>query len=88
MTQRYEVLHSPGDVTGAEQAQPGALLGHDEMGRPYEVLDAGLEYFCPHGTDHPRCQVRTSVHVQYATPETLREEMRKIAALLSGGGAA
>jgi hypothetical protein len=41
--QRYELLHYPGDVTGSDGAQPGTVLGHDEAGRFYEVLDASFE---------------------------------------------
>jgi hypothetical protein len=67
MPQRYEVLHYPGDLTGAEQMQPGRILGHDELCRPYEVLDA--EYDPATG--------RTAVHLQYASTENLRAELER-----------
>jgi hypothetical protein len=41
--QGYEVLHYRRDVTGWDTAQPGRILGHDEFGRPYEVIDAEYE---------------------------------------------
>lgn len=66
---RYELLHYRGDLT--PYIRPGQLLGYDEVGRPYAVLDAEVGYHCPHGTDHPRCQVRTTVHLQYAPPEQI-----------------
>lgn len=55
---RYEVLHYPGDVTA--RVRPGQILGCDEFGRPYEVIDAEYQ----HG--------HTVVNLQYATAETLR----------------
>lgn len=83
--QRYEVLHYRRDVTSS--AQPGQILGHDEFGRPYEVLDA--EYTPPqtHAEGHfdgdgctfptPGHFARsgTTVNLQYATPENLRAAM-------------
>ena len=84
MSERYEVLHYPGDVSGSDQAQPGALLGCDEVGRPYEVIDA--EYTppgthaeghfdgdgCTFPTEGHFLPVRTTVYLQYATAETIR----------------
>jgi hypothetical protein len=58
----YPVLTYPGNITGSDMVQPGALLGHDEIDRPYEVIDA--EYIP--GDD------KTLVYLQYATTETLR----------------
>ena len=57
---RYEVLHYRGDLT--HDALPGVLLGFDELGRRYEVLDAEYDAEID----------RTTVHLQYATEETLR----------------
>ena len=63
----YPCLRYPANVTGAEVCQPGQLLGWDEIGRPYEVIDAE---FIPDAegseTGH------TNVFLQYATPETIR----------------
>lgn len=88
VAQRYEVLHYRGDVTMSDRAQPGALLGHDEMGRPYEVLDA--EYIAPATVlaeghfDGDGCTFptpghflpgRTTVQLQYATPDNIRAAM-------------
>jgi hypothetical protein len=69
IAQRYEELHYPGDVTGSDQAQPGALLGHDELGRPYEVLDA----------EYDAAADRTTVNLQYATPANLRAALDGLA---------
>jgi hypothetical protein len=67
MGTQYPVLRYPGNITGADGAQPGALLGHDEIGRPYEVIDA--EYIdTPDGVGG-----YTNVFLQYATPETLKK---------------
>jgi hypothetical protein len=55
---RYEVLHYPGDVTA--RVHTGQIFGCDDFGRPYEVIDAEYQ----HG--------HTTVHLQYATTETLR----------------
>lgn len=98
---QYSVLHYRGDLTGSEQAQPGAILGHDEAGRPYEVLDAEFEQ-CPEcdptvgwpGTlwwksadpereTCPGCDGaggRTTVHLQYGTPEAIRAHFAKLQA--------
>ena len=54
---RYEVLHYPGDRTAAIYA--GQIIGHDEIGRPYAVLDADYQ----HG--------HTTVHLTYATTEQI-----------------
>jgi hypothetical protein len=63
--QRYEVLHYRGNVTGSDTAQPGALLGADEFGRPYEVIDA----------EYDPDSDRTTVQLQYASPESIRAAM-------------
>lgn len=80
MPQRYEVLHYRGNVTSSAGAQPGAILGHDELGRPYEVIDA--EYapvFCGvlhyDGSPCPGNHGMTTVQLQYATAENLRAAM-------------
>jgi hypothetical protein len=66
--QRYGLLHYPGDVTAG--ARPGMVLGCDELGRPYEVLDAEYDS----ATD------RTSVHLQYASPDNVRAHLTQLAA--------
>lgn len=66
MGNHYPTLRYRGNVTGSDTAQPGALLGHDEIGRPYEVIDA--EYI-------PEDDV-SNVFLQYATPDTLRRAQR------------
>lgn len=97
---QYAVLHYRGDVTGAELAQPGAILGHDEAGRPYEVLDAEFEpcgscdptVGWPDGPlfeklnppDRENCTLcggsggRTTVHLQYGTPDAIRAHLAKL----------
>lgn len=60
--QRYGVLHYSGDLTGSEGLHPGGILGHDELGRPYEVLDA----------EYDAATNRTTVNLQYATADNLR----------------
>lgn len=96
MTNPYPVLRYPSNVTGSEQAQSGAMLGWDEVGRPYEVLDAEfIEHsscpcLCHEGlgdVEHrgEKCGCRspyTSVFLQYATAETIR------AALVGAGAGA
>jgi hypothetical protein len=56
----YELLHYRGDVTS--RALVGQILGCDEFGRPFEIIDA--EY-------QPEVDT-TTVFLQYATAETLR----------------
>ena len=54
---RYEVLHYPGDVE--EGASAGEILGTDEIGRPYAMIDA----------EYKPQKDWTVVHLTYATPE-------------------
>ena len=61
---RYEALHYRGDVE--EAASNGELLGYDEGGRPYAVIDA--EY-------QPESDT-TTVFLQYATPEQIQAAMK------------
>lgn len=74
----YQVLHYPDDVR--DGAEPGSILGHDEVGRPFAVIDAELDVcpccepgpFAEEGC--PSCDetgLRTTVHLQYATPEQI-----------------
>ncbi|TFV90430.1 hypothetical protein [Blastococcus sp. CT_GayMR16] len=89
--QRYEELHYRADVTTSDQAQPGAILGHDELGRPYEVLDTEFTPPQTHAEGHfdgDGCtfptpghfrRSGTTVNLQYATPDNLR------AALVAAG---
>lgn len=106
---RYEVLRYRGNVTGADQAQPGRVLGCDEFGRPYEVIDAEFEP-CPECDPTvgwpgplwwatvptapdvcPGCQGsggRTTVQLQYATPDNLRDYLASFPASFYAGGEA
>lgn len=70
--QRYEVLHYPGDLTGREELAPGRLLAHDEVGRPYEVIDTEYE-----PGDWPDWPGRTTVNLQYAGSDALKAEMAR-----------
>lgn len=84
MPQRYEVLHYLGDLTGSESLQPGRILGHDETGRPYEVIDAEFEPASAHAEGHfdgDGCTfpteghllpARTTVQLQYASVDNVR----------------
>jgi len=87
--QRYEVLHYLGDLTGHEGLQPGHIFAHDEIGRPYEVLDVE---FTPRNTlaeghfDGDGCVFptpghflpsRTTVQLQYATQDALKAEVAR-----------
>lgn len=82
MDTRYEQLHYPGDVTGSEDAQPGRVLGGDEFGRPYEVIDAVYEP-CEPGCDlHGTCG-RTTVNVQYAVAENIVAAYTRLTAELA-----
>lgn len=67
--QRYEVLRYRGNVTGHDGAQPGRILGGDELTRPYEVIDA---------TYDPAADL-TTVQLQYASNENI------VAGLMAGG---
>jgi hypothetical protein len=81
MSNPYPQLTYPGDVTGSEQAQPGHLLGCDEVGRFYEVIDAyfvnpqSLSWPDEHPPECPDCgrdYPHTHVNLQYATPENIK----------------
>jgi hypothetical protein len=61
---RYEILHYRGAVEKGVSA--GQLLGYDEVGRPYAVIDA--EY-------QPEVDI-TTIFLQYATPEQIRAAQR------------
>lgn len=69
----YGVLNYPGDVTSSDATRPGGLLGVNEVGWPWEVLDA--EYSAERD--------RTEVHVMTARPETVKaaveEAKRRVA---------
>lgn len=64
---RYANVTYRGDVTAADHAQPGELLGRNVLGVPWEVIDA--EYDA--GTD------RTTVHLQLPTPESLKAGLER-----------
>lgn len=75
MAQEYPTLTYPGDATKSEQAQPGQLLGWDELFTPYEVLDA--EWIPGGGEIACTCDreiSHTHVFLQRARPETMREQ--------------
>lgn len=65
---RYGVLRYPGDLTGAEDAQPGGLLGVTAEGWPWEILDASYE----------EDEAMTYVHVQTASVEAVRKAMHRV----------
>jgi hypothetical protein len=76
MGAEYPVLRYPGNITGSDNVQPGSMLGWDEVGRPYEVIDTE---FIPDrvdvdydGSGYVAEAGHTNVYLQYATPETLR----------------
>lgn len=62
----YGVLHYAGDVTAADQVQPGMLLGTNELGVPWEVLDAEFD------------GQRTTVQLQTATPDAIRAGVARV----------
>lgn len=73
---RYEILHYPDDVR--DGTSTGAILGHDEVGRPYAVLDTDLdvcECSNPFGDEEcPSCLgtgLQTTVHLAYAATEQI-----------------
>ena len=68
MTTAYEALHYRGDVSGAQGAVPGRLLGYDELFQPWEVLDAEQD---------PDTGVWT-VNLQDAGHEALMREMLRL----------
>lgn len=76
MTLQYPKLTYAGDVTGSEQCQPGHLLGCDEVGRFYEVIDAEtvVETEMTWGSEKPTREdvIATHVNLQYATAETMK----------------
>lgn len=81
----YPCLRYPGNVSGAEALQEGCLLGWDEVGRPYEVLDT--EWIgCPDcdsyedGVCRERDGGHTNVYLQYATPENIRRQAAELQA--------
>jgi hypothetical protein len=76
MTIDYEVLHYRGDLTGSEDCQPGTLLGVNEMGWPFEVLDAEVVY----GLEDSPMVPYTRVHLQTATVDAVRAAQRRVAA--------
>lgn len=88
---RYGLLNYVGDLTGNDEVQPSQILGHDEIGHPYEVLDADFRPCedCD-GTDRAcsSCRGRggrTRVYLQHATPDNIRAALAKGLAQLRGG---
>lgn len=68
----YEVLHYPGDVRASEDCQPGRLLGVNEVGHPWEVIDAEYEPPLPSETRRGHYRGHTTVHLQTASASALR----------------
>ncbi|MEI4273904.1 hypothetical protein TEK04_19460 [Klenkia sp. LSe6-5] len=82
----YRVLHYRGDLSGA--IEPGSILGHDAFGRPFEVIDVEVDPVLVDGHfDGDGCLFPTpghlrpvsTVHLQYASVETLRAAMPQLA---------
>jgi hypothetical protein len=88
MGAHYPVLRYPGNVSGNDAVQPGCLLGWDETGRPYEVIDAEYiprEIVVEDGGDDTQrvVDVRgryTNVYLQYAQPENIRRQASELQA--------
>lgn len=57
---KYGLLHYLGDLTPT--ITPGHLLGHDELYRPFAIIDA----------EYDAASDRTTVHLQTATAEQLK----------------
>ena len=80
----YPVLRYPGNITGADAVQEGKLLGWDEVGRPYEVIDAE---FIPErveadydGSGHVAEPGYTNVYLQYAKAESIQAQANEFGA--------
>lgn len=79
----YTVLHFPGDVVGGDPTgRAGQILGADEFGRPYEIIDCELIAAPPYEgcLDCYLPLPHTHVHLQYATPDTLRRAAQVLSA--------
>lgn len=89
MSDRYQLLRYRGDAAAA--ARPGDVLGCDDLGRPYEVVDAEVEVRYCNGRSHGTCEchghTRTTVHLQYATPDSIRAHLARLGAPVPAGGA-
>jgi hypothetical protein len=68
---RYGLLHYPGDVTA--DVHEGQLLGHDEAGRFFAVIDAEFD----------PVKRRTAVHLQHASPDQIRAALGEAQAELA-----
>ena len=71
----YGMLVYPGNVTGSDDAQPGRLLGVNEAGMPWEVLDAEFRPSTdeePCGPDCERTWGHTHVQLQTASVDAMR----------------
>ncbi|SDG96104.1 hypothetical protein [Klenkia brasiliensis] len=88
---RFEVLRYRGDLS--EVIRPGQILGADGFGRPYEVLDTEVDPVLIDGHhDGDGClfptpghlRPQTTVHLQYATVETLTAGVAELQRLLGG----
>ena len=81
----YGVLHYRGDVTGSEDAQPGALLpgrwlAGDGTSWPWQVIDAEL-IAAPAYEGCLDCTLplpHTHVHLETASVEAVRHAMHKV----------
>lgn len=88
---RYEVLHYPGDLTAS--VRPGQILGADEAGWFFQVLDVERQKVPAQGhffgddcsaLDPAHLRVRTAVHLQNASPETVRAALAEKLPQLGG----
>lgn len=84
----YPVLRFRGDITN--DLLPGQILGTDEFGRPFEVLDAEVDpvevdgHYDGDGCLFPtpgHLRPVTTVFLQYATPETIARAVAELQAL-------
>ena len=66
----YEVLHYPGDLRGHPELLPGCLLGTNEVGHPWEVLDVEVR-MVPFFEGARGMRQQTTVHLQTASREAV-----------------
>lgn len=71
LSEQFGILRYAGNITGSDDVQPGRLLGHDEVGRPYEVVDA----------EYDPAADKTAVQIQYATVEALKAHQERVGAV-------
>jgi hypothetical protein len=79
MSNPYGMLTYP-TADPIENIEPGKLLGHDEVGRYYEVSEVEVidrDTVCPE-PHHANLDAHTHVHLVWATPEHVKEAMIQI----------